>query len=178
MSDLKVNEIKTDAIKNQAGTSAATIDSSGRMTQPNIPFLQCSCTGYSGGNITPSGYTGKVPFQEVIASRGIVLDTSTNLFSVPVTGLYNISAAVRLNADYTYLYWVMDDRTDSSNPVRLDSNKLILAHGGGTSFTTCVGSVMFTLQTGKNYGMSVAGNSTSAVALNNEQTWMDVHLVG
>jgi len=76
------------------------------------------------------------------------------------------------------LYWVMDDRTDSSNPVRLDSNKLILAHGGGTSFTTCVGSVMFTLQTGKNYGMSVAGNSASAVALNNEQTWMDVHLVG
>ena len=95
-----------------------------------------------------------------------------------MTGLYNISAAVRLNADFTFLYWVMDDRTDSSNPARLDSNKLVLAHGHGTSFTTCVGSVMFTLQTGKNYGMSVAGNSSSAVALNNEQTWMDVHLVG
>ena len=167
-----------DTIQNTVGTTAASIDNAGRMTQPNIPYLQCSCTGYSGGNISPTGFTGKVPFQNVIASRGIVLDTSTNLFTVPVTGLYNISAAVRLNADFAFLYWVMDDRTDSSNPARLDSNKLVLAHGHGTSFTTCVGSAMFTLQTGKNYGMSVAGSSATAVALNNEQTWMDIHLIG
>ena len=32
MSDIKVNEIKTDTIKNKAGTSAATIDSTGIMT--------------------------------------------------------------------------------------------------------------------------------------------------
>ena len=177
MSDLKVNEIKTDAIKNQAGTSAATIDSSGRMTQPNIPFLLCDCTGHS-GNITPSGFTGKVPFQNVLSSRGIVLDTSTNLFTVPVTGLYNISAAVRVNADYSYMYWIMDDRTDSSSPARVQANKLVLSHGAGTSFTTSCGSVLLTLQTGKNYGMSVASNNGAAVAMNNEQTWMDVHLVG
>ena len=151
--------------------------SGGAVVFPNLPFLICDCTGHS-GNITPSGFTGKVPFRNVLSSRGIVLDTSTNLFTVPVTGLYNISAAVRLNANYSYLYWVMDDRTDSTSPARIQGSKLVLAHGQSSGFTTCVGSVLLNLQTGKNYGMSVAGNSATGVALNNEQSWMDVHLVG
>ena len=37
MSDLKVSEIKTDTIKDQAGTTAMTIDSSGRVTKPAHP---------------------------------------------------------------------------------------------------------------------------------------------
>ena len=37
MSDLKVNEIKTDIIKNQAGTSVMTISSTGAISEPNRP---------------------------------------------------------------------------------------------------------------------------------------------
>ena len=175
MSDLKVNEIKTDSIKNQAGTSAMTIDSSGRMSQPNIPFLICNCSGYS-GNVTPSGFTGLIPWQSVISSRGISLDTSTNLWTVPITGLYLISAAVRLNSNLSYTYWAVDDRTGS--PASVQGDKLVIGHGGGTTFTTCVGSVLLTLETGKNYGMRVNASSGSAVTLSSTQTWMDIHLVG
>ena len=145
------------------------------MTQPNIPFLICNCSGHS-GNITPTSFDGLIPWQNILSSRGITLDTSTNLWTVPITGLYHISAAVRLNSDYSYMYWNVDDRTGT--PTSVQGDKLVIGHGGGTSFTTAVGSVLLTLETGKNYGMSVAGNSASAVALNNEQTWMDVHLVG
>ena len=175
MSDLKVSEIKTDSIKNQAGTSAMTIDSSGRMSQPNIPFLICNCSGHS-GNITPTSYSGLIPWRNVLSSRGIALDTSTNLWTVPITGLYHISAAVRLNANYSYMYWSVDDRTGS--PASVQGDKLVLAHGAGTTFTTAVGSVLLTLETGKNYGIRANANSGSAVALSSTQTWMDMHLVG
>ena len=37
MSDLKVNEVKTDTIKDQTGTTAINIDSSGRVSQPSRP---------------------------------------------------------------------------------------------------------------------------------------------
>ena len=176
MSDLKVSEIKTDSIKNQAGTSAVTIDSSGRMSQPNIPFLICNCSGYTGGNITPSGFSGLIPWKNVISSRGIALDTSTYLWTVPITGLYHISAALRLNSNYSYMYWAIDDRTGS--PVSVQGDKLVIGHGGGTTFTTAVGSVLLTLETGKNYGMRANASSSSGVAISNSQTWMDIHLVG
>ena len=37
MSDLKVNEVKTDTIKDQSGTTAMTIDTSGRIATPARP---------------------------------------------------------------------------------------------------------------------------------------------
>ena len=40
MSDIKVNEVKTDTIKDQAGTTAITIDTSGRINMPKVPALQ------------------------------------------------------------------------------------------------------------------------------------------
>ena len=175
MSDLKVNEIKTDSIKNQAGTSAMTIDSSGRMSQPNIPFLICNCDGNS-ANITPTAFNGLIPWQNVLSSRGIALDTSTNLWTVPITGLYLISAAVRLNSNYSYMYWSIDDRTGS--PAAVQGDKLVIAHGGGTTFTTAVGSILLTLETGKNYGMRANAASGSAVGISNTQSWLDIHLVG
>tara|TARA_Y100000114_G_C11581792_1_gene241425 strand:+ start:69 stop:584 length:516 start_codon:yes stop_codon:yes gene_type:complete len=171
-----MSTLSIENIQHTNGTSAATINSNGTMLQPNIPFVICNCSGYTGGNITPSGYSGLIPWKNIISSRGIVLDTSTYLWTVPITGLYHISAAVRLNANYNYTYWAIDDRTGS--PTAVQDNKLVIGHGGGTTFTTAVGSVLLTLETGKNYGMRANASSSSGVAISNSQTWMDIHLVG
>lgn len=171
MSTLKVGTIQDHANSN----TAINIDSAGRVALPQNPFLICNCTG-NNATVTPSGYTGLVPFQNVINSRGIVLNTSTYLWTVPVTGLYNISAAVRLNSNYDYLYWTIDDRTGS--PARLQPDKLVLSHGAAATFTTCVGSVLHLLETGKSYGMSVAGSLSAADGIDDAQSWMDIHLVG
>ena len=170
-----MSTLAIENIEHTNGTSAATINSTGTMTQPNIPFLICNCDGFS-GNITPTSYSGLIPWQNVLSSRGIALNTSTNLWTVPVTGLYLISAAVRLNSNYSYMYWSVDDRTGS--PASVQGDKLVIGHGSGTTFTTAVGSVLLTLETGKNYGMRANASSGSAVALNATQTWMDIHLVG
>ena len=167
-----------DTIQNTVGTTAVSIDNAGRMTQPNIPFIMCNCLDSSTNSITPTGFTGRIPLHNIFSSRGITLDTSTNLWSVPVTGLYHISAAVRLNADYTYLYWIIDDMTDSSNPVSVQANKLVLGHGGGTSFTTAAGSCVLNLQTGKSYQLRAGANNGGSTGLNREQTWMDAYLIG
>ena len=52
MSDLKVNEIKTDTIKNQAGTTAATIDSSGRFLKSTSTQVAFSVWPSGGGSIS------------------------------------------------------------------------------------------------------------------------------
>ena len=64
MSDLKVNEVKTDTIKNQAGTSAMTIDSTGRVFQPAKPMM--SVRGFSSSTANSAVYTN---FQEVLRFR-------------------------------------------------------------------------------------------------------------
>ena len=171
MSTLKVGTIQDHANSN----TAISIDSSGRIALPQNPYLSCNCIGNSAA-VSPGGFTGIVPFENVISSRGISLNTSTHFWTVPVTGLYSISAAIRLNHDYSYLYWAIDDRTGS--PARLQSDKLVLTHGASAGFTTVTGSVLHTLETGKTYGMSVSGSSSGAVGIDNGQSWMDIHLVG
>ena len=167
-----------DTIQNTVGTTAVSIDNAGRMTQPNIPFIMCNCLDSSTNSITPTGFTGRIPLHNIFSSRGITLDTSTNLWSVPVTGLYHISAAVRLNSNLTYLYWTIDDMTDSSNPAMVQGSKLVLAHGENASFTTASGSLALNLQTGKSYQLRAGANDTSSQTINRDQTWMDAYLIG
>tara|TARA_R100001460_G_scaffold38122_2_gene72571 strand:- start:1261 stop:1614 length:354 start_codon:yes stop_codon:yes gene_type:complete len=117
-----------------------------------------------------------VPWKNVLSSRGIILNASTNTWTVPVTGLYSISAAVRLNAEFTYLFWDLQDATGTLTAHQ--TGKLVLSHGNGAGFTTCLGTILAELETGKSYGTRVTGNSGSAVGLDDDQTWMDIHLVG
>jgi len=172
------SKLKVEQIAHTNNISAITIDSAGRMTKPNIPFIMCNCVNTSTNNVAPSGFTGRIPLHNVFSSRGITLDTSTNLWSVPVTGLYHVAAAVRLNANLTYLYWVIDDMTDSSNPASVQTNKLVLAHGSSAGFTTASGSCVLNLQTGKSYQLRAGANDSSSAVLNKDQTWMDVYLIG
>ena len=86
MSDLKVNEIKTDTIKNQAGTSAATIDSTGRILQPAVPAF--SATKHDGSGA--AYLTGHITFDTVTLNRGNCWD-GTNKFQAPVAGVYQFN---------------------------------------------------------------------------------------
>ena len=60
---------------------------------------------------------------------------------------------IRINGDYLYTYWTINDYT--SSPVRVQQDKLVIGHGyGNTGLTTCCGSVLHLLETGKNYGFN------------------------
>ena len=95
MSDLKVNEIKTDIIKNQAGTTAATIDTSGRFLKSTITQVAFSVWPSSGGNISAGNI---LPWNNADLNLGNGFNTSTYKFTAPVAGVYYFSAYFLIGA--------------------------------------------------------------------------------
>ena len=77
--------LKVDTIQNTGGTTGLTIDSSGRLLKPVIPFGQAS-TGASpvtGGN--------KLTLDSnIISGGGLTVDQTNERMIVPVAGLYRI----------------------------------------------------------------------------------------
>tara|TARA_R100001440_G_scaffold65512_2_gene86378 strand:+ start:485 stop:1012 length:528 start_codon:yes stop_codon:yes gene_type:complete len=81
------SELHVDSIKHSGGTSALTIDSSGRITQPNLPCFFAERT---------SSYSSTTSYTEVVynlahINRGSAYNTSNGRYTVPVTGIYQVS---------------------------------------------------------------------------------------
>ena len=116
-------------------------------------------------------------------SRGITLNTSTFRFTVPINGIYNVAAAVRMEEDFNFLYWRVVDYNGGSH-LQAQTGKIVLTNGlgdnvtGGTNLTTACGSQILSLQTGKEYQINANTSPTSTKAVYADQTWLDVHLIG
>jgi len=78
---LKVNEIQ-----HTGGTTAATIDSTGRVLHPAKPFFHVSESNNTGA----VGITGGLVFDTVITNIGGYYDTS-GFFKAPVAGVYQFN---------------------------------------------------------------------------------------
>ena len=97
MSDLKVNEVKTDTIKDQSGTTAMTIDTSGRIATPARPAF--IARGYASlrasdaatiNSLTIDSNNQIVLFDEVTVNVGSHFNNTTGIFTVPVAGVYHV----------------------------------------------------------------------------------------
>ena len=178
-----ITNVNTGTIKDSTGnTTAITIDSNGRVAQPQKPYLFAQRAG-STGAITPTGLTGKVPYNSVLGSSGISLDTSTFLITVPITGLYQINAAVRINANRTFVYWgVVDDNSGSPQvlPDADGGNNIVTGVGSapGPGFGVAVGSTLYRLQTGKSYYIRANDSIGTATQVQQTQTWLQMYFVG
>ena len=95
MSDLKVNEVKTDTIKNQAGTSAITIASDGKMTTSQY-IQQNGVPRFSAKNGATQDSTGPfvVQFTATDVNVGSCFNTSNYRFTAPVAGDYYLFYSV------------------------------------------------------------------------------------
>ena len=89
--------LKVDNIQNSSGTSAISIDSSGRVTTPARPYASAA---WDGTSIASDGkFTGYETSDHNLQSGlvkiiyendGNMLNTSTGIITVPVTGVYLI----------------------------------------------------------------------------------------
>ncbi len=89
MGDIKVNEVKTDTIKNQAGTSAMTINSSGEvdMVRNNLGLFQV----YLGANQNiASSSTDIVGLNTKVFDTDSYFNTSNYRYTPQVAGFYYI----------------------------------------------------------------------------------------
>ena len=155
------------------GTNAMTVNSDAVVSLPNIPYLIANTA--TAKNVTPHSYTGTIIYDTVISSRGILLNTTTGIFTVPLNGLYEITASVRLGANLTYAYWQLINHDATST---VQGNKLVMSHGSTAGFTTIQGSAMYNLVASTNYKITIGANSQSTVGVSEEQTWLDIKLIG
>ena len=97
--------LKVDNIQNSSGTSAMTIDSSGRVFSPQIPYFYLR--GYQGlASTAHSGTDKAVYFDSIEESRGGgVTNSSTDgaKYTVPVAGVYCIWANVGYKNSVNYV---------------------------------------------------------------------------
>ena len=102
MSDLKVNEVKTDTIKDQTGTTAMAIDSTGRVTTPARPAFFAHGTSYSWVESQNAGTV--VTLAGTKFNIGNHFDTSNYWFKPTVSGYYHLFLQMRIeNAGPDYL---------------------------------------------------------------------------
>ena len=77
--------LEVDTIKNTSGTTALTVDSSGAILKPVIPYVQAS----KGGSAQTA--TAKLTLDaNVISGGGLTVDTTNDRMIVPIAGLYAI----------------------------------------------------------------------------------------
>ena len=87
--------LKVDSIQNAAGTAAMTIDSRGKITFPNNPFMtntwQITSSKSGGGDITANW--AKTTYYGT-ASSGTDMTQSSGVFTFPETGIYTVEFTV------------------------------------------------------------------------------------
>lgn len=96
------SELGVQTIQHTNGTDALTIDSSGRVSMPQLP---CASVGLTSSNPddTTNPYTnvGVIKFDDIFINQGNVYSASTGRFTAPVTGIYEISLCLLQDDDGT-----------------------------------------------------------------------------
>tara|TARA_R100000773_G_scaffold30015_1_gene25727 strand:+ start:774 stop:1295 length:522 start_codon:yes stop_codon:yes gene_type:complete len=82
-----MSKLQVETISHTNNTTGMTIDSSGRILQPNLPIFFAERT---------SSYSSSTSYSEVVydvahINRGSAYNTSNGRYTVPVTGVYQVS---------------------------------------------------------------------------------------
>lgn len=88
--------IGVETLQHTNGTTAATIDSSGRVLMSNIPMCQVHLTS-SNSQDTSNPYevlTTPIKYDKIIINEGNCYSASTGKFTCPVTGIYRVDSTL------------------------------------------------------------------------------------
>jgi len=103
--DLAAATIKTATVKHTGGTTAMTIDSSGRILTPGRPVWWVNGNQNTNVANTASGQWEIYKFQATTIDTESAYNASTGKYTVPITGVYHIDALLLiqgLNSNSTY----------------------------------------------------------------------------
>jgi hypothetical protein len=122
--------LRVDQIQNSIGTAALTIDSSGRMNFGNKPLVH-ACR-----NVTASwenfGTTNVIYIYNVaITNVGSHYNTSTGIFTCPISGYYRMTTAALFGNVNTYAYQI-----HYKNSAVIPNNVTAHCNAGGTGYWT------------------------------------------
>ena len=90
--DITTSSFKTSTIQSTNGTTAMTIDSSGRVLQPAKP---CFYAYMSSGSFSPDSTNAtKTPLNSTLVNIGNCWSTTNHEFTAPIAGTYSINWGV------------------------------------------------------------------------------------
>ena len=117
-----MSTVKVDTIQHSGGTTGLTIDSSGRVSMPQVPAWRI---GRSSNLTMTTGDTAVVTWNldNSVADRmflqNVTHNSGTGKVTLPIAGIYIISANIRFDsagaADYVNARIAINDEEDSSN---------------------------------------------------------------
>ena len=90
-----VSKLEVDTIAHSGGTTGLTIDSSGRVLTPARPTLFADMDNGSSAGYDTVANMGVVQYINIISGTGITL--SSGVFTIPITGFYQINATILNN---------------------------------------------------------------------------------
>ena len=97
-------------IKHTNGTTAQAVDSTGRVTNPNVPFIFADCDNGSSAGFDTLANGSSVNFRNVISSRGgMTLDSF--YITIPVTGIYQVNCQIYNNNSETLEFGLYNSST-------------------------------------------------------------------
>ena len=132
------SELHVDAIKHSGGTSALTIDSTGRILMPARPAFN---VWYSGSNLAS---VATIVWNNEEINVGSHYDTSNGRFTAPITGIYSFSWFAISTSGTEFGTILAIDGSESSH-VYTFSN----AASGDNQFESGSGSTLLSLNAGQ-----------------------------
>ncbi len=111
MSIVSATTVLTTTLQHTNGTTAATIDSSGRFFTPNTPYFLATRSGQA-----DEVGTGFMTFGTVLANRGSWYNGTTGTATAPVAGLYAFYCKTLTPADTSIvdLRWYINGATSDN----------------------------------------------------------------
>jgi hypothetical protein len=169
-SGLVMTPDNSGAINIQAnGTTAFSISASGIVTMPNQPAFYASTTQSS------SNQGATIVWDQAGLNRGNILNTSTGIFTVPVTGIYSLQSCVRFNnAGITYVQSYMAKNNTSSLVVGTNTNSTL----GNPTYTASLISTTVLLTAGDTVRVYTQSSAANNQSISGSESWFSGCLIG
>tara|TARA_R100000353_G_scaffold54683_3_gene43769 strand:- start:2450 stop:2992 length:543 start_codon:yes stop_codon:yes gene_type:complete len=155
--------IKVNNIQNSSGTSSLTIDGSGRVTKPQLPFFHVEAFTATSSN---ASQTGVLNFNGIVTNQGSHWNSSNNRFEAPITGIYQFSfnGFGTRNSSGSVLNSTADAQVVLQKSTDSGSNYTTAAMGGYAFFNSGNGyiNMSFTIALALNSGDYIRFNAIKA----------------
>ena len=110
-------------IEHTNGTSALTVDTSGRINMPKVPAFAVRGFGSMQNAATVNGFTVAsgtdiiYNYDEVSINRDSAFDNTTGIYTVPVAGMYQVQAGYgyKTSSNYLSLHLFLTANDDTQN---------------------------------------------------------------
>tara|TARA_R110002126_G_scaffold19935_1_gene74477 strand:+ start:109 stop:645 length:537 start_codon:yes stop_codon:yes gene_type:complete len=168
-SGLVVTPDNSGSINIQAnGVTAFSISASGIVTMPNQPAF------YAATNQGSSNQGATIVWNQAFLNRGNILNTSTGIFTVPVTGIYSLQSCVRFNnAGITYVQSYMAKNGTDSLAIGNTNSTL-----GNPTYTASLISATVLLTAGDTVRVYTQSSANNNQSISGSESWFSGCLIG